>query len=211
MWKSVCLCVCVCVCRCVCVVIARRGSQRMGSVMGITHPWVWGGREGKRQRDYGVCNIWRQAVHCLCWRLLQLFCALLSRGREGVWRGEVVGWRRDRWSDGGKVRINGWAKGVRVRGENSCWNAPRYWLTGRCTAGRRECVRRVWSNDGGIFEKKKMYECGRNGVGFADMQMTSAAEGRWVKDTPASRSPPECVHVVVCISLDSPLPVWQSV
>lgn len=30
----------------------------------------------------------------------------------------------------------------------------------------------------GFLKRKKMYKCGRNGVGFADMQMTSAAEGR---------------------------------
>lgn len=42
-------------------------------------------------------------------------------------------------------------------------------------------------------KKKKVYVCGRKGVGFSDVWMTSAAEGRCVKDTPASRGPPECV------------------
>ena len=59
--------------------------------------------------------------------------------------------------------------------------------------------------------------------------MTSAAEGRCVKDAPASRGPLECVCVCVCVcarvrvcvcvcvcvracvSLGSPLPVWQSI
>lgn len=56
---------------------------------------------------------------------------------------------------------------------------------------------------GGMLEKKKkesvLYVCvGGKGVGFSDVRMTSAAEGRCVKDTPASRGPLECV--IVCVS-----------
>ena len=61
------------------------------------------------------------------------------------------------------------------------------------------CVR---GEDGGMLEKKKkmkVYVCGRKGVGFSDVWMTSAAEGRCVKDVPASRGPPECVCVCVCV------------
>lgn len=49
----------------------------------------------------------------------------------------------------------------------------------------------------GRWERKKfrVYVCGRKGVGFSDVRMTSAAKGRCVKDTPASRGPPECVCV----------------
>ena len=60
------------------------------------------------------------------------------------------------------------------------------------------CERRRW-RDVGKEKKMKVYVCGRKGVGFSDVWMTSAAEGRCVKDVPASRGPPECV--CVCVSV----------
>lgn len=92
-----------------------------------------------------------------------------------------------------------WRKGrTHVRGENSCWNVPRYWLMGQWTIGCVcvcACVRRVWGEDGKRKKNDIVCVCGRKDVGFSDVRMTSAPEGRCVKDTPASRGPPECVCV----------------